>query len=358
VSFDKRMTVGPGTTIRDALRRLDENGNKMVFVTDEGDRLLGVLSDGDARRIILSGKDINATLEGNFNDKPVALTDAEYTLALAREMLLAKRLTCIPIVDVQNRLVDFVTWDQLSSESGMPALARKNTQVDVPVVIMAGGKGTRLAPFTNVLPKPLIPIGEKTILELIADEFFANGVRLFYITLNYRGEMIKAYVSSIVKSYRVEYVWEEDYCGTAGSLRFLPEATPKTFIVSNCDVLVRADYSDILNFHRTQEAKLTIVSSIQHVKVPYGVVDFANGGRVSGIREKPEFSMPVNTGVYVLEKDCLKLIPAGRLYHMTDLVADLLRRGEIVTTYPVNERQFADVGQWDEFRATVERMKT
>jgi len=224
--------------------------------------------------------------------------------------------------------------------------------LNLPVIIMAGGMGVRMAPFTKVLPKPLIPIGEKTIVELIMEEFARYGASKYFLTINYKGEMIRAYFQGFEHGYEIQYVWEKEYLGTAGSIKLVP-GLDETFIVSNCDILVKADFEEVAAFHSRCGAALTIVSSIQHHKVPYGVVDFTKGGKVVGIKEKPEYSYPVNTGVYFLDKRCLGYIPERRPFNMTDLIESLIKAGEEVFTFPVNEKDYIDIGQWEEYRSAV-----
>ena len=169
--------------------------------------------------------------------------------------------------------------------------------------------------------------------------------------------MIRAYLDGLERNYTVEYAWEKDFFGTAGSLTLVRDQIKAEVIVSNCDIIVKANYLDVLQFHRQNAAALTIVSAIQHHAIPYGVIDFLPGGIVSSIREKPEFTVNINTGVYILSRACLDLIPEGRFFHMTDLIDLLLKAGELVVTYPVNENDYIDIGQWSEYHSAIQRMQ-
>jgi NDP-sugar pyrophosphorylase family protein len=179
----------------------------------------------------------------------------------------------------------------------------------------------------------------------------------FYFTLNYRGEMIQAYFNSISHSFNLHFVFEEDFYGTAGSLRLMPKKINETFIVSNCDILVKADYADVLQFHMTNNADLTIMSAFQHHKIPYGVIDFRENGIVTKISEKPEKTVAINTGVYVVNRDCIEMIPENVVFHMTDLIEKLIKNGKKVCTYPVNSDDYEDIGQWDEYHKTVRKFE-
>ena len=222
---------------------------------------------------------------------------------------------------------------------------------------MAGGKGTRLEPFTKILPKPLIPVNDKPIIELIIDEFRRQGGRQYYLILNYKGEMIEAYFSGVDKDYDLKYLRENEFLGTAGGLKTLNGAIVNDFIVSNCDVIVKADFQQVIALHKKQKAAMTVLSSIQHHKIPYGVISFAEEGLVTDIMEKPEYTMTINTGVYVLSKEALAFIPDNEYFDMTDLIKRLIESGRKVITYPVNGNEYIDIGQWEEYRQAVDKLQ-
>jgi dTDP-glucose pyrophosphorylase len=337
-------TIAPEVSLKEALKRLDHAGSGILFVVDPCGMLVGALSDGDARRAILAGTGLEASIDGIFNRRPHSMRAGAVDRPQARELFLARRIKVIPLVDAEHRLSEVLTWERFfDTEGELPPAPGPgcDSPLAIPVVIMAGGKGTRMAPFTNVLPKPLIPIGERTILELI----------------NYRGEMIRAYLDSIEKDYSIDYVFEKEFCGTAGSIGMLRDRLEGDFIVSNCDIIVKANYADVYAFHRENRAAMTVVSAIQHHAIPYGVIDFVCGGRITSIREKPEYTVNINTGVYILSHECLDLIPDGEFFHMTHLIEKLLVRGDTVLTYPVNEHDYIDIGQWSEYHNAIGRMQ-
>jgi len=348
--LNEKLLIDAKANLRDALKRLDEGAERILFVVDEHSHLLGTLTDGDARRALLDGRDLTAAITGIYNIAPISFCITDNYMDAVREVFTRRKITHIPLLDTEGVIVDCLRPESLTDSSEVSP--GRSTVIDLPVIIMAGGKGTRMAPFTNVLPKPLIPIGDKTIIELIMDEFARYGVRDFRLTLNYKGEMIRAYFQGSEREYNISYAWEKDFLGTAGSIRLVTNLGD-TFIVSNCDILVKADFGEVISFHKQNKAALTIISSIQHHKVPYGVVDFGQGGRVNGIREKPEFTFPINTGVYVLDKLCLDFIPEGVSFNMTDLIDALLCSGKAVYTFPINEGDYLDIGQWEEYRRVV-----
>ncbi|MBI5209043.1 MAG: nucleotidyltransferase family protein [Elusimicrobia bacterium] len=350
------LLIPEDATVKAALKQLDKSAEKMLAVVDAGRRLLGTLTDGDIRRHILRGNDLDAGIEGVYHKGGTSMRREDFSLSEARKILVKGKFGVIPIVDAERRVVDQITWDQAFSQAGLEQARPGREAIDVPVVIMAGGKGSRLEPYTKVFPKPLIPVGDKPIMEIIIDQFRQHGVRDFYATLNFKGEMIETYFNGIERDYRLHYLREKDFLGTAGSLTLVADRIDRTFIVSNCDIIVKADYAEVVRFHRKHGAALTVLSSIQHFVIPYGVVSFREGGEVTDIAEKPEYTLTINTGVYVLDRGCLDLIPKGRIFNMTDLILALVAAGKKVVTYPVNENDYVDIGQWDDYKKAVEKL--
>ncbi|MEW5743970.1 MAG: nucleotidyltransferase family protein [Nitrospirota bacterium] len=352
--LQKEMLITETESIKDTLKQLDRCAEKVLLVVDKRGRLLGAITDGDIRRYILAGKSLDTDISEVYNRKPTFIRKSEFSTKEAKKILIKRKIELLPVVDDDNKVVDFVTWKEVFSEdTNGKSTSRK---LCVPVVIMAGGKGTRLEPFTTILPKPLIPIKDKPIIEIIIDKFRDFGIKDYYLTLNYKGEMIEAYFKHIDKDYTLHYVWEEDFWGTGGSLKLLEDEIADTFIVSNCDVIVKADFEEVVHLHKKQNASMTVLSSIQHYKIPYGVINFKNGGRITDILEKPEYTFTINTGVYVLSREVLRYIPERSHFDMTDLMTCLLKHHKKVVTYPVNENEYVDIGQWEEYRRAVDKL--
>ena len=314
---------------------------------DESDCLLGTITDGDIRRHILEGISIENPIKDIYNKNSKFLQQSDYSKELSRKILIDNKIELLPIIDENHHVVDFTVWNELDGRR--VGRSKGEPPLELPVVIMAGGKGTRMAPFTNILPKPLIPIGERTVLELIIEGFREFGIRDYYLTLNHKGEMIQAYFNGIEKDYKTHFVTEKDYLGTAGSLKLVEKSICDTFIVSNCDIIVRADYAEVVAFHKANKAELTILSSLQRYRIPYGVIKFRQEGEVTELIEKPEYTFTINTGVYVLNRECLKLIPHDTFFNMTDLIDVLISQNQKIHTYTVNESDYIDIGQWKEY---------
>ena len=345
--------IDKNASVKEAMRKLDLSSRKVLFVTDDLGKLFGALTDGDIRRWILKEGSLESSIDKVCNRRPHTL-DPNYQIADVKKMMVKENIESLPVVDESGGIRGLLFWEEVFAET---ETRRSGRTIDIPVVIMAGGKGTRMEPFTRVLPKPLIPIGDKTILECIIDEFRQFGVRQFYITLNYKGGMIEAYLNGIDKPYDVGFLWEKDFFGTAGSLTLVNGKISSEVIVSNCDNIVRADYFEVLEFHRRNNAYLTVLSSMQHHKIPYGVVSFKDGGEVTGIIEKPEYSFPINTGIYLLSAKALRYIPENSAFHMTHLIQALIADRKKVMTYPVSESDYIDIGQWDEYRKAAEKLQ-
>lgn len=342
-------------SVKEALKKLDKSAEKVLLVIDDSNRLIGALTDGDIRRFLLEGNDLENDISAVYNKKPIFLRENGFTLGMIRELFIKNKVDLLPIVNEKNLLVDYVTWDKAFSQKELND--RKYGRIDVPVVIMAGGKGTRYEPLSRIIPKPLVPLGDKTLIETIIDEFRKFGVKKFYFTLNYKGDMIKAYFSCIERDYEIEYFEEQNFLGTAGSLKLLVEDIDEMFIVTNCDVLVRADYEDVLKFHKRSNSMLTVLSSIQHYRIPYGVISFAEQGVVTEIIEKPEHTFIVNTGVYIVNKAVLEFIPDKQMFDMPDLINSLIKNKKPVHTYPVNENDYVDIGQLEEYKHAIKKLR-
>ncbi len=336
--------------ITDALRLMDETGDKILFVVDGEGRLEGTATDGDVRRWIIAGNPLGEPICKAMNSSPIALTEG-HSSDEAREVLISRKIESVPVLDAAGRVISAVWWvDLFEARPHLPE------QLGVPVVIMAGGEGSRLAPYTKILPKPLMPVGETPIVELIIEKFGEYGCTEIHLTVNYKANLIKAYFKDVEHEYQVNFVDEPKPLGTAGSLSMLAGTITTTFFVSNCDVIIDADYADVLHFHRESGNRLTLVGSMKHFTIPYGVCQSGPGGQLVGISEKPEYDYLVSTGMYVMEPEALDDIPTDRFYHVTDLINDYVARGVKVGIYPVSEKSWMDMGQFEELANMRTRM--
>lgn len=340
------LLIRPEETIKKALSLIAANGRKFLMVEDRG-LLLGVITDGDIRRAILKSEDFTIAVSDVMNHQPIVMHS--YDVSKAETLMKRYLINAIPIVNKDNAIQSVITWQDLNKPS--------EVIMDTDVVIMAGGKGTRLYPYTKILPKPLIPIGDTTIIERILMEFEKNYFNRFYMTVNYKKSMIKSYYYDELSKFNVEFVEEEDYYGTAGSLALLKGKLSNPFFVSNCDILIKADYRDIMKYHKKNKNMLTVVASMKNIMIPYGVISVGEQAQVTKIIEKPDYDYLINTGMYVLNSDILDYIPSDSVFHMTDLIDYLIEQDMRVGTYPISEDAWLDMGQIKEMEEMIRKVE-
>lgn len=347
------ILISPSMTIKNAMKRLDETAEKILFVVDEKKKLLGTVTDGDIRRGLINGSRFDESVEGVMHKDFTAVTVNQPDLKEnAKRLMVKNRFEQIPMLDETGIIRDVLLWtDILGDNDKLKTYEIKHNQV----VIMAGGKGTRLDPFTRILPKPLIPVGDKTVIELIMETFSKYGFCNFIYTLNYKKEYIKLYLQENEFPYSIEWVEEPDFLGTAGSLTLLPDILKDTFFVANCDSLLDADFEKILKWHKENAATMTIVGCHNEVKIPFGVLELSNGS-LERIMEKPTHDVIINTGIYVMEPHVISYIPKGKAVDMNEVI-DLVCKKEKVSVYPISTGWF-DIGQWEEYKRSIEELGT
>lgn len=344
----KERSVESSMTVLQSLKKMDEVKVKMLFVF-EGEQFLSILTIGDIQRAIIKGIDMNESITAILDTKKKFATPDESKESI-REKMLALRAECMPVVDAVGNLVEVYSWNEMFKYSE----ADHREKINLPVVIMAGGKGTRLKPITNVIPKPLIPVGEKTILEVIMDQFESIGCKKFYMSVNYKADMMEYYLSQLDHQYDIEFFMEDKPLGTIGSVSLLKGKINTPFFVSNCDSINDQDYRDVYNYHLQNKNDLTIVTMVKSFRIPYGVIETGENGLMTELREKPELNYQVNTGAYILNPECIDEIPEGEFFHITHLMEKIKARGGRVGCYPVSEGSWHDMGEWPEYLRMID----
>jgi dTDP-glucose pyrophosphorylase len=339
-------------TIRQAMEQLEKTEEKIVFVVDEESRLVGSLTDGDIRRWILSDGDLKAEVLRICNRSPYVAKEG-FAIEQVRTEMLNGNFGCVPVVSSSREVIQLVFWKELFQ--GEVAVKPKR-QLNLPVVIMAGGRGTRLAPFTNVLPKPLIPVGDKTIIELIIDQFLPYGLDQFHLSINYKSKILKSFFEELTPEYSVRFLEEREPRGTAGALRALYSSVPENLIVTNCDIVIEADLAELVSFHQDNDYDLTLVASLKDYNIPYGVCELEKGGSLARIKEKPQYNFLINTGMYVVRRDRLDLIPEEAKCDMTDFIEKIKRAGGRIGVFPIGENAWTDTGEWTEYRKALDHL--
>ena len=349
----KNLLIQPNSNIKNALKQMSATGEKCLIVVDKKNKLLGTLSDGDLRKAILNGKIYEDKINEYYHKRPTFLRKENYSLSQAKDIFLKKRIDVIPIVEELKKVVDVITFENIfkKNKSSIYSKTFSNT-----VIIMAGGKGTRLEPFTNVLPKPLVPINEKPVIEHIIERFIEYKVSNFYITSNYKSKILKAYFQETKPNFKLSFIDEPKPLGTAGGLSLLEGKIKKPFMVTNCDTIININFNDLMHFHISNGNDLTLVASSKQHIIPYGTCQLTKKGYLQKIVEKPKFDFFVNVGLYVLNPNLIKLIPKNKTYDMTHLIQMIKTIKRQVGVYPIDDESWIDVGQWTEYHKAIDRL--
>ena len=339
----ENRSISSSESLLASLKQMDAQKVKMLFVF-ENEHFVSILTIGDIQRAIVKNVALDTPISQVVQRNKKFAHVGESMDEIRRKML-ALRAECMPVLDEKGELADVIFWRDLFENEETDL----RPKIDLPVVIMAGGKGTRLKPITNVIPKPLVPIGDKTILETILDQFESIGCRKFYMSVNYKADIMKYYLSQLGHKYDVEFFQEDKPLGTIGSVSLLKGKITTSFFVSNCDSINEQDYRDVYDYHVSNHNDLTIVTMVKTFKIPYGVIETGEDGLMTSLSEKPELTYQVNTGVYILNPSCIDEIPQGEFFHITHLMEKIKARGGRVGCFPVSEHSWKDMGEWPEY---------
>lgn len=329
-------------TISQVMNKIDMNAEGILFIVNEDYRLVGCVTDGDIRRFLLSGGKMDEGINMAINKSP----KYAYSEDEAKKLYHKKDFVVVPIIDNSMHIIGIYNGDG--------GATRYKSSLNVPVVINAGGKGTRLEPFTKVLPKPLIPVGDLPIIELIMQEYQSYNCNSFHIIVNYKKDLLKAYFSDNSNRYSIAWYDEEKPLGTGGGLSLLKGKLNDTFFFANCDALLTANYESMLRFHKENKNTITMICAYKNLKIPYGIVDMGINGTIEGMKEKPILSFLTNTGIYIVEPEVIDDIDDGVAIGFPDVVEKERELGKKVAVFPVGENDWMDMGQLSE----LEKMRT
>ena len=339
----KSISVDGSETLLSVIHKMDETAHRLLIVTKNG-HYKGLVSIGDVQRAIIKGAAIGSPVEPILRPN-ATVASVHDDIDVIKEVMRERMIEFMPVIDDGGNVADIIFWKDLFEGE----MTSNRPKIDLPVVIMAGGKGTRLKPITNVIPKPLVPIGDKTILEVIMDQFEGIGCHKFYMSVNYKANMMKYYLSQLDHKYDIEFFMEDKPLGTIGSVSLLKGKITTPFFVSNCDSINEQDYRDVWDYHVSNHNDMTIVTMVKSFKIPYGVIETGADGLMTALKEKPEQTYQVNTGVYILNPELINEIPEGEFFHITHLMEKVQARSGRVGCFPVSEQSWKDMGEWPEY---------
>lgn len=339
----EEVCIDEDKTIIQAMKQLDVLATKILFVLRDG-RLVAAFTDGDIRRWILSEGKLTASVKNAANYNPRYIKNATREEAL--DFIKSNHIEAVPIVndDLVIEQIVFLNKKDIVGDC---------SNLEIPVVMMAGGKGTRLYPYTKILPKPLIPVGEIPIAERIINKYREYGCKEYYLVVNHKKNMIKAYFNEIEKDYSVYYADEDEPLGTGGGLSLLKGKINTSFILTNCDILINEDFVKIYKLHKEQKNVVTMICSLKSFTIPYGIVEIGKMGEIEEMREKPELSFFTNTGCYIVEPEVIEGLNDNEAISFPDIIKKYKSLGKKVGVYPISEKAWLDMGQMDE----LERMR-
>jgi dTDP-glucose pyrophosphorylase len=343
----RNRAISSKATLLDAFKMMDQLDKKLLVILDEG-QFKGLLSSGDIQRAIIKGIDLKESILVAVRDT-IRFAKVSDSATEIKRMMLEFRMEMCPVLNDEGQIVELHFWEDIFGEH--EHIPKKT--FNVPVVVMAGGFGTRMKPLTNVIPKPLIPFNEKTMVEEIISRFEQHGCTDFILSVNYKADLIKYYLKEADLDVNLNYILEDRPLGTAGSLSLLTGNMNETFFVTNCDILIDQDYAEILAFHQKNKHLITVVSSVRSYDIPYGTIETGENGQLLSMTEKPEISFMINTGMYIIEPEVLKHIPKDSFMHITTLIEKVSADSSRVGVFPVSEKSWTDIGNWDEYLGNI-----
>jgi len=340
----KGHIITDDSSIKDALVALDALKTKdlNLFVLDKRGTVVGSVTDGDIRRGLIGGAQLNSSVQEVMNRDFVFFTDGEVDLMKLRYYK-SKGITLIPILDEERKITKIYNIRLLKSI------------LPVDAVLMAGGKGERLRPLTEKTPKPLLPVGEKAIIDHNIDRLISYGINHISVTVNYLKEQLEEHFAAPQNGIQVKTVREPKFLGTIGSIRFVPKFYNDTVLVMNSDLFTNINYEDFYLHFKEHDADMSVAAVPYDVDIPLGILNL-DGRNITGLSEKPHFGYYANAGIYLIKKSALDLIPEDTMFHSTNLVEALIAAGKRVIRFPINGT-WIDIGTPQEYKRAQDLVK-
>ena len=340
----KNFFVFKNESIKNAIIKIKKNGTRTVIVIDEYMHLLGTLTEGDIQKGLLKKKTINSSISLLYKKNPKKINFSNINEDKIKKLFLLGQYGVLPVVDSKNIVKKVLTWDNIFKTEKKDFNLKK-----IDVVIVAGGEGKRLKPFTEILPKPLIPVNSKPMLEHIIENFNNFKFSKFHLVLNHQAELIKSYFKSLNKNYKINFFKETRALGTVGGVALIKKIQSEDFIIANCDTLFKIDYSKLYDLHKKNDNLITLVASKTPFIFPYGVCE-TKDDRLVSMLEKPKYNFMANTGLYLVKKKIIKLLPKNKKMDMTDLIQKVMKLGNKVGVYQISSESWTDLGQLSDLK--------
>lgn len=341
----KEHLILKGTSIKEALEVLEKLSHDAIsFIVDESDRLIGSLTDGDIRRGLIKGAELDQPVDDIIQSNPRFIRKSNQDIQKMIEYR-ANDFTIIPILDQQDRIINVINFGELKS------------YLPIDVVVMAGGKGTRLRPMTENIPKPLLKVGKKSILEHNIHRLSLFGMDDIWISVNYLGEQIEQFIGNgSNKNLNINYVWEDKPLGTIGAVSKIENFIHDYILVTNSDILTNLDYEDFFLRFIKEDADFAVITIPYKVDIPYAVLETFNG-YVMNFKEKPTYTYYSNGGIYLMKREVTEGIPKNSFYNTTDLMEELIAAGKKVLSYPLSG-YWLDIGRPEDLEKAQEDIRS
>lgn len=343
----RKFLINKNNTIRDALKKMSANKEAFCIFIDKN-IVQGIFTEGDFRKSVYLQTSLDEKIEP-FINKNFKFVLKNYKKYEVKNIFRNSVVNIIPVLS-KGKLQKIIFKNKFFKKN------QKKISKNINVIIMAGGLGKRLDPFTRILPKPLIPLGNDPVIKVIMDKFYSYGIRDYIISLGHKSNMIKYFFSDYVKKYKIKYFKERKPLGTIGALGLMKKYLSKDFFLVNCDTVINADFEEMLVFHKKNKNKLTLVGAVQNHQLPFGVCSCDNNGKLISFKEKPSFDYVVNTGLYIINREILKFIPKNKKLDLTELIDLLMKKNFAIGVYPISENSWMDVGQPDNYEKTLSKL--
>lgn len=341
----KKLLSNENISLNQALKKIKETGKKGLVIVDDEKKILGTLSGGDVRNAILNGVKLSSSIKNNYQKKPYFLFSDDVKKTNIKKIFLENGFSFIPIVNRKKAVIKILLWDEIFT------VKKKHSQrrLKAEVVIMAGGLGKRLKPMSDIFPKPLIPLKGKPLISHVINSFEKFKKNHFYLSVNYKSPLIKTYFENTSHKYKINFIDEKNPLGTIGALSNLKTKLKKHFILTNCDIIVDIDYTDLEDFHFKKKNDVTLVVTSKEFALPYGNCIIGKDGNLLKIEEKPSYNFFVNSGIYVINNNMMNLIPKNKKYDIDQFINKVIKKGHTVGIYPIDSDKWIDVGSWADF---------